>query len=40
MQAKASNFINGVTLVGVGVVLLVFFFTGRVDQYLHPQFRP
>jgi uncharacterized repeat protein (TIGR03943 family) len=40
MRARASDFVNGITLVGVGVVLLVFFFTGRVDQYLHPQFRP
>lgn len=40
MRAKLSNRINGITLIGVGAVLLDFFFTGRVDQYLHPQFRP
>jgi uncharacterized repeat protein (TIGR03943 family) len=40
MQAKVSNLLNGLTLVGVGIVLLDFFFTGRLDQYLHPQFRP
>jgi uncharacterized repeat protein (TIGR03943 family) len=40
MRAKLSNLINGITLIGVGAVLLDFFFTGRVDQYLHPQFRP
>jgi uncharacterized repeat protein (TIGR03943 family) len=39
MRAKLSNLINGITLIGVGAVLLDFFFTGRVDQYLHPQFR-
>jgi uncharacterized repeat protein (TIGR03943 family) len=40
MRAKASNLLNGITLVGVGIVLLDFFFTGRLDAYLHPQFRP
>jgi uncharacterized repeat protein (TIGR03943 family) len=40
MRAKVSNILNGLTLVGVGIVLLDFFFTGRLDQYLHPQFRP
>lgn len=40
MRAKASNLVNGITLIGLGVVLQAFFFTGRVDQYLHPQFRP
>ena len=40
MRAKLSNLVNGITLIGVGAVLLDFFFTGRVDQYLHPQFRP
>ena len=40
MRAKASNLLNGLTLVGVGIVLLDFFFTGRLDPYLHPQFRP
>jgi uncharacterized repeat protein (TIGR03943 family) len=40
MRAKLSNLINGITLIGVGAVMLDFFFTGRVDQYLHPQFRP
>src|SRR5215469_9153520 len=40
MLARASNVLNGLTLVGIGIVLLDFFFTGRLDQYLHPQFRP
>jgi len=35
-----ASLLNGLTLVGIGIVLLDFFFTGRVDQYLHPQFRP
>jgi uncharacterized repeat protein (TIGR03943 family) len=36
---RASNLLSGLTLVGVGAVLLDFFFTGRLNQYLHPQFR-
>jgi uncharacterized repeat protein (TIGR03943 family) len=40
MRAKVCSFLNGITLIGLGVVLLDFFFTGRLDQYLHPQFRP
>ena len=40
MRAKVCNLINGITLIGLGIVLLDFFFTGRLDQYLHPQFRP
>jgi len=40
MRARVSNILSGLTLVGVGIVLLDFFFTGRLDQYLHPQFRP
>jgi uncharacterized repeat protein (TIGR03943 family) len=40
MRVKLSNLVNGITLIGVGMVLLDFFFTGRLDQYLHPQFRP
>jgi uncharacterized repeat protein (TIGR03943 family) len=39
MRAKFFNLVNGITLIGVGAVLLDFFFTGRLDQYLHPQFR-
>jgi len=39
MRARVFSFVNGVTLIGVGAVLLDFFFTGRLDQYLHPQFR-
>lgn len=31
---------NGLTLAGLGGVLLAFYFSGRIDQYLHPQFRP
>jgi uncharacterized repeat protein (TIGR03943 family) len=40
MRAKLCKLLNGITLIGLGVVLLDFFFTGRLDQYLHPQFRP
>jgi uncharacterized repeat protein (TIGR03943 family) len=40
MRAKVCNLLNGITLIGLGVVLLDFFFTGRLDRYLHPQFRP
>ena len=40
MRAKLFSLVNGITLIGVGAVLLDFFFTGRLDQYLHPQFRP
>ncbi len=40
MRAKVCNLLNGITLIGLGVVLLDFYFTGRLDQYLHPQFRP
>jgi uncharacterized repeat protein (TIGR03943 family) len=40
MRAKLCSLLNGITLIGLGVVLLDFFFTGRLDQYLHPQFRP
>jgi uncharacterized repeat protein (TIGR03943 family) len=40
MRAKLFSLLNGITLIGVGAVLLDFFFTGRLDQYLHPQFRP
>jgi uncharacterized repeat protein (TIGR03943 family) len=40
MRAKVCSLLNGITLIGLGVVLLDFFFTGRLDQYLHPQFRP
>jgi uncharacterized repeat protein (TIGR03943 family) len=40
MRTKASNFINGITLIGLGAILLAFFFTGRLDSYLHPSFRP
>ncbi len=40
MRVKLFSLVNGITLIGVGAVLLDFFFTGRLDQYLHPQFRP
>jgi uncharacterized repeat protein (TIGR03943 family) len=40
MRAKLCNLLNGITLIGMGLVLLDFFFTGRLDRYLHPQFRP
>ena len=40
MRAKVCSLLNGITLIGLGAVLLDFYFTGRLDQYLHPQFRP
>jgi len=40
MRAKVARLINGLTLTGLGGVLLAFYFSGRIDQYLHPQFRP
>ena len=40
MRVELFSLVNGITLIGLGVVLLDFFFTGRLDQYLHPQFRP
>ncbi|MBV8143322.1 MAG: TIGR03943 family protein [Verrucomicrobia bacterium] len=40
MRSKVCSLLNGITLIGLGVVLLDFFFTGRLDRYLHPQFRP
>lgn len=40
MRAKLCSLLNGVTLIGLGVVLLDFYLTGRLNQYLHPQFRP
>jgi uncharacterized repeat protein (TIGR03943 family) len=40
MRAKFCNLLNGITLIGLGVILLDFIVTGRLDQYLHPQFRP
>jgi uncharacterized repeat protein (TIGR03943 family) len=40
MRARVCNLVNGITLIGLGVVLLDFYFTGRLDRYLHPQFRP
>ncbi|HZC34224.1 MAG TPA: DUF1980 domain-containing protein, partial [Chthoniobacterales bacterium] len=36
----ASKLLNGVTLLGIGGVLISFCLKGRIDQYLHPQFRP
>jgi uncharacterized repeat protein (TIGR03943 family) len=40
MRLRVSKFVNGGTLVGIGVILLLFYFSGRLDQYLHPLFRP
>ncbi|HEY0789929.1 MAG TPA: hypothetical protein VGD78_02585 [Chthoniobacterales bacterium] len=40
MRAAVSKCLNGVTLLGVGGVLLSFWLNHRLDQYLHPQFRP
>ena len=40
MRAKVSNVVNGLTLVGLGSVFIVFYVSGRIDQYLNPIFRP
>jgi uncharacterized repeat protein (TIGR03943 family) len=40
MQAKVSNIINAVTLIALGTVFLSFCWSGRIDQYLNPLFRP
>src|SRR5690242_9992546 len=40
MRAVVSKCVNGITLLGLGGVLLTFWANHRVDQYLHPQFRP
>jgi uncharacterized repeat protein (TIGR03943 family) len=40
MRAEVSKYVNGITLIGVGGVLLAFWLNHRIDQYLHPQFRP
>jgi uncharacterized membrane protein YcgQ (UPF0703/DUF1980 family) len=39
MRTWAAKFFNGITLLGLGGVLIAFFINGRIDQYLHPQFR-
>jgi uncharacterized repeat protein (TIGR03943 family) len=40
MQSKVSNVINALTLIGLGAVFLSFYWTGRIEQYLNPLFRP
>jgi uncharacterized repeat protein (TIGR03943 family) len=40
MRLLAAKFLNGITLLGLGGVLISFCLKGRIDQYLHPQFRP
>ena len=40
MRAKVSNTLNGLTLVGLGSVFVLFYLNGRIDQYLNPIFRP
>jgi uncharacterized repeat protein (TIGR03943 family) len=40
MRLLAAKFLNGITLLGLGGVLISFCLNGRIDQYLHPQFRP
>jgi uncharacterized repeat protein (TIGR03943 family) len=40
MRAKVSNILNACTLVGLGSVFLSFYWSGRIDQYLNPLFRP
>jgi uncharacterized repeat protein (TIGR03943 family) len=39
MRSWAAKVFNGITLLGLGGVLIAFFINGRIDQYLHPQFR-
>jgi uncharacterized repeat protein (TIGR03943 family) len=40
MQSKICNVINACTLIGLGTVFLSFYWTGRIQQYLNPLFRP
>jgi uncharacterized repeat protein (TIGR03943 family) len=40
MRAKVSNALNGLTLVGLGSVFVIFYLSGRIDRYLNPLFRP
>lgn len=40
MRAKVSNILNACTLAGLGSVFLSFYWSGRIDQYLNPLFRP
>jgi uncharacterized repeat protein (TIGR03943 family) len=40
MRSPAAKFLNGITLLGLGGVLISFCLNGRIDQYLHPLFRP
>ncbi len=40
MRLFAAKILNGITLLGLGGVLISFCLKGRIDQYLHPQFRP
>ena len=39
MRTWAAKVFNGITLLGLGGVLIAFFLNGRIDQYLHPTFR-
>jgi uncharacterized repeat protein (TIGR03943 family) len=39
MRTWAAKLFNGLTLLGLGGVLIAFFINGRIDQYLHPAFR-
>ena len=36
MRTWAAKLFNGITLLGLGGVLIAFFINGRIDQYLHP----
>jgi uncharacterized repeat protein (TIGR03943 family) len=40
MQAKVFNILNAGTLIGLGSVFLSFYWSGRIEQYLNPLFRP
>jgi uncharacterized repeat protein (TIGR03943 family) len=39
MRARVSNVVNGLTLVGLGSFFVVFYVSGRINQYLNPIFR-
>jgi uncharacterized repeat protein (TIGR03943 family) len=40
MQSRICNVVNACTLFGLGAVFLSFYWTGRIEQYLNPSFRP
>jgi uncharacterized repeat protein (TIGR03943 family) len=40
MGTKIARLLKALTLIGIGAVLVFFFTSGRLEQYLHPLFRP